>query len=161
MHLLVVGISHRTAPVELREQLDFQARGLEGALRALATRGSTREVAVVSTCNRAELYVACEDADPARADLTTFFSDFHGIDRAALTEHIYDLADLEAAQHLFRVAAGLDSLLTVKLLVASQSRMRCASPIREYLPTESSNTMTTRLPSTTACITRQRPAAEM
>ncbi len=111
MQLLIVGISHRTAPVELREQLDFQARGLEGALRALAARGTTREVAVVSTCNRAELYVACEDADPARADLTTFFSDFHGIDRAALTEHIYDLADLEAAQHLFRVAAGLDSLV--------------------------------------------------
>ena len=111
MQLLIVGISHRTAPVELRERLDFQARGLEGALRALAARGSTREVAVVSTCNRAELYVACEDADPARADLTTFFSDFHGIDRAALTEHIYDLADLEAAQHLFRVAAGLDSLV--------------------------------------------------
>jgi glutamyl-tRNA reductase len=111
MHLLVVGISHRTAPVELREQLDFQARGLEGALRALAARGSTREVAVVSTCNRAELYVACDDADPARADLTTFFSDFHGVDRASLTGHIYDLADLEAAQHLFRVAAGLDSLV--------------------------------------------------
>jgi glutamyl-tRNA reductase len=111
MQLLIVGISHRTAPVALREQLDFQARGLEGALRALAARGSTREVAVVSTCNRAELYVACEDADPARADLTTFFSDFHGIDRAALTGHIYDLADLEAAQHLFRVAAGLDSLV--------------------------------------------------
>jgi glutamyl-tRNA reductase len=111
MHLLVVGISHRTAPVALREQLDFQARGLEGALRALAARGSTREAAVVSTCNRAELYVACDAADTARADLAAFFSDFHDVDRAALAAHVYDLADLDAARHLFRVAAGLDSLV--------------------------------------------------
>ena len=111
MHLLVVGISHRTAPVELREQIDFQARGLEGALRALAARGSAREAAVVSTCNRAELYVACDEADAALADLAAFFSEFHGVDHAALLAHVYDRVDVEAARHLFRVAAGLDSLV--------------------------------------------------
>ena len=58
MHLFLVGISHRTAPVELRERLDFQARGVDRALtRAGARRGSTREAVVLSTCNRAELYV--------------------------------------------------------------------------------------------------------
>ena len=70
MHLLLVGISHRTAPVELRERLDFQARGLAPALRALRRADATREAVVLSTCNRAEVYVACEDVRPARADIS-------------------------------------------------------------------------------------------
>src|SRR5215218_5158952 len=79
MHLLLVGISHRTAPVELRERVDFQARGVDGALRALAARGSAREAVVVSTCNRAELYVACDEAGATRRDLVHFVSDFNGV----------------------------------------------------------------------------------
>jgi glutamyl-tRNA reductase len=109
MHLILVGVSHRTAPVDLRERLDFQARGIETALRALGERGATREAAVVSTCNRAEIYAACEDVQAAREELVRFISQFHGVDQAVLAPHIYDLADLEAARHLFRVAAGLDS----------------------------------------------------
>jgi glutamyl-tRNA reductase len=111
MHLLLLGISHRTAPVELRERVDFQVRGVDQALRSLAQRGSTREAVVLSTCNRAEIYVACEDVDAARADLSRFVAEFHGVDRADLTPHVYDVSDLEAARHLFRVAAGLDSLV--------------------------------------------------
>ena len=111
MRLLLVGISHRTAPVELRERLDFQARGVDVALQALSACGSAREAAVLSTCNRAELYIACDELGPARTDLVSFVSDFHGIDRATVAPHIYDLSDLEAARHLFRVAAGLDSLV--------------------------------------------------
>src|SRR5258706_1069962 len=111
MRLLLVGISHRTAPVELRERLDFQARGVEVALHALAARGSAREAAVLSTCNRAEVYVACDELGPARTDLVSFVSDFHGVDHATVAPHIYDLTDLEAARHLFRVASGLDSLV--------------------------------------------------
>jgi glutamyl-tRNA reductase len=109
--LLLVGISHRTAPIELRERLDFQARGVEAALRALADRGSTREAVALSTCNRAELYAACDDVTSTRGDLVTFLSEFHGVDRTALLPHVYDITDLDAARHLFRVAAGLDSLV--------------------------------------------------
>ena len=111
MHLLLVGISHRTAPVELRERLDFQARGVEDALQALGHRHETREAVIVSTCNRAELYAACEDLSAGRAAIADFISEYHGIDRAAVQPHIYDVTDLEAARHLFRVAAGLDSLV--------------------------------------------------
>jgi glutamyl-tRNA reductase len=111
MHLLLVGISHRTAPVELRERVDFQARGVADALGALAARGSTREVVVVSTCNRAELYVACDEAAGTRADLVKFLSDFNEVAPADLAPHVYHVADLDAARHLFRVAAGLDSLV--------------------------------------------------
>jgi glutamyl-tRNA reductase len=110
MHLLLIGLSHRTAPVELRERVDFQGR-LEPALRALAARGSALEAVVVSTCNRAEVYAACDDVAAARADLAAFVGDFHGLDRSAVAPHVYDLTDLEAARHLFRVSAGLDSMV--------------------------------------------------
>ena len=111
MHLLLVGISHRTAPVDLRERVDFQARGVTEALGALAARGSTREAAVLSTCNRAEIYVACDEAVATRNDLVQFLSDFHQVPSADVIPHVYDLQDLDAARHLFRVAAGLDSLV--------------------------------------------------
>jgi glutamyl-tRNA reductase len=111
MHLLLVGVSHRTAPVELRERLDFHARGLDSALRAIADRHATREAVVLSTCNRAEVYAACEDANRARDVLTGFLSEFHRVDRAAIDPHLYEVTDLEVARHLFRVAAGLDSLV--------------------------------------------------
>jgi glutamyl-tRNA reductase len=111
LHLLLVGISHRTAPVELRERVDFQARDLAAALRALSQRGSAREAVVVSTCNRAEMYVACDDAEPTRQDLLRFLSDYNQIAASDIAPHVYDVVDLDAARHLFRVAAGLDSMV--------------------------------------------------
>ena len=111
MQLLLVGISHRTAPVELRERIDFQVRGVAGALRALAERGSAREAVVVSTCNRAELYVACDEAAATRQDLVRFVSEYNGVPPSEVAPHVYEVVDLEVARHLFRVAAGLDSLV--------------------------------------------------
>src|SRR5437762_8841944 len=114
MHLLLVGISHRTAPVELRERVDFQARGIELALRTLASRkpgGGSAEIAVLSTCNRAELYLACEDVASAKSELVSFVSAFHNVELPVIEPHVYDVTDLDAARHLFRVAAGLDSLV--------------------------------------------------
>ncbi len=111
MHLLLVGISHKTATVELRERLDFQVRGVDHALRTLATRGSTREAVVLSTCNRAEVYVACDDVLATRTDLLNFLSEFNAVDRSVVAPHVYDAADLAAARHLYCVAAGLDSLV--------------------------------------------------
>jgi glutamyl-tRNA reductase len=111
VHLVLVGISHRTAPVELRERIDFQTRGLEPTLRALAERGTLREAVVLSTCNRAELYGVSEEIESGRAAFVDFITEFHGIDRQSLQPHVYQVADLEVARHLFRVAAGLDSLV--------------------------------------------------
>lgn len=137
MHLVLIGISHRTAPVDLRERLDFQARGLEPALRALGGRGVAREAVVLSTCNRAEIYATADDVAAAREDLVQFISQFHGVDPGALTPHVYERADLEAARHLFRVAAGLDSLVVgepqilgqVKDAHASASQAQTAGPV--------------------------------
>jgi glutamyl-tRNA reductase len=111
MHLLLVGISHRTAPIDLRERVDFSARGVAEALRALASRGSTREAAIISTCNRAELYAACDDVSATRADLERFISEFNDTPAGDIAPHVYEVRDVDAARHLFRVAAGLDSLV--------------------------------------------------
>ena len=141
MHLVLVGISHRTAPVDLRERIDFQARGVTTALAALARLGSTREATVLSTCNRVEIYAACDDHEAARADLATFLGDFHGIERASLLPHIYEATDLDVARHLFRVTAGLDSLVVgepqilgqVKDAHAAAARAHTAGPILNRL----------------------------
>ena len=109
MHLFLLGVSHKTTPVELRERLDFAARGLGPALEALSRRPGASEAVVLSTCNRAELYVACDELEAARADLLAFLAEYHGLDSGALAPHLYERVDAEAAQHLFRVAGGLDS----------------------------------------------------
>src|SRR6476469_3556478 len=110
MHLVLVGLSHRTAPVDVRERVDFQGR-LNDAVRALAARGSAAEAVVLSTCNRAELYAASDDIEQAKRELASFVAEFHGLDPAVVEPHVYALSDAEVARHLFRVAAGLDSLV--------------------------------------------------
>ena len=80
-------------------------------MRALAGRPSTSEAVVVSTCNRAEVYVACQDPLGAGEDLLAFFSDFHKLPADEIRPHLYSHVDHDAARHLFRVSSGLDSLV--------------------------------------------------
>ena len=110
MRLYAVGLSHRTAPVELRECVDFSRGGVDAALSALATRGLGREIVVLSTCNRAEIY-AVGEGDATADALGRFFSEYHNLPHAQMAEHLYHRRGAEAARHLFRVAAGLDSLV--------------------------------------------------
>jgi glutamyl-tRNA reductase len=110
MRLFAVGISHRTAPVELRECVDFARRGLDAALAALAARDVTREAVVLSTCNRAEIYGAAE-SDAAAESCGRFIAEYNGVAWDALAPHVVTYRGPEAADHLFRVAAGLDSLV--------------------------------------------------
>lgn len=141
MRLLLVGISHRTAPIEIREQLDFQARGLEIALRTLIGQQAVTEAVVVQTCNRAEVYAACDSVEPARTDIVNFVSDFHGVERRVLEPLMYDSVDLDAARHLFRVAAGLDSMVVgepqilgqVKDAHAAGTRAQTVGPVLNRL----------------------------
>jgi glutamyl-tRNA reductase len=111
VHLLLLGASHRTAPVELRERLDFCSRGLDRAVRALAGRRSASEAVVLSTCNRAELYVACEEPSSAVDDLLGFIADFHQLAPEQIRPHLYSHIDHDVARHLFRVSSGLDSMV--------------------------------------------------
>ncbi len=141
MQLLLVGVSHRTAPVELRERLDFSTRGVDRALAALAGTPAHHEAAIVSTCNRVELYVACDDAAPAQSAVHGFLSDFHGIPGDLLAPHLYAKIGPDAVRHLFRVAAGLDSLVMGEPQVLGQvkdayslaSQMGCTGPLLNKL----------------------------
>jgi len=110
MRLFAVGLSHLTAPIELREQVDFTRAGVAAALEGLAARHVAREMAVLSTCNRAEVYVA-SDADHAVEGLFSFFAEYHGVPPDELAPHLYMHHGAGVARHLFRVAAGLDSLV--------------------------------------------------
>jgi len=110
MRLFAVGVSHRTAPVELRETVDFARRGLDVALAALRQRDLAREAVVLSTCNRAEIYAGAE-SDAAAESCGRFISEFNGVSWDALAPHLVVYRGPEAADHLFRVAAGLDSLV--------------------------------------------------
>jgi len=110
MRLFAVGVSHRTAPVELREGVDFARRGIDAALAALAARNVTREAVVLSTCNRAEIYAGAETDDAAES-CGRFISEYNGVAWDTLAPHVVVYRGPEAADHLFRVAAGLDSLV--------------------------------------------------
>ncbi len=110
MRLFAVGLSHRTAPVELRECVDFSRNGVEAALSALAERGAARELVILSTCNRSEIY-AGGDTDATAEALGRFFGEYHSLPHDQMTPHLYVHKGADAARHLFRVASGLDSLV--------------------------------------------------
>jgi glutamyl-tRNA reductase len=109
MQLFLLGLNHKTAPVEVREQLALSPSHLPGALRGLREQGGAREVAILSTCNRAEVYAVGEaDAAPR---LERFLSEFHHVAQPALGRHLYRKGNADSARHLFRVASGVDSLV--------------------------------------------------
>ena len=120
MQLLLVGVSHRTAPVELRERLDFSAKGVDRALTTLAESPTYHETTIVSTCNRVELYVCCDETETARMAIQQFLTTFHGISADQLAPNLYVKTGHEAVRHLFRVASGLDSLVVGEPQVLGQ-----------------------------------------
>lgn len=107
MSLFVLGINHQTAPVSLRERVAFSADTVPAALDAIRTLPQVQEVALLSTCNRTELYAVSNDDGQALADwLAT-----HPDDVGDLHAYLYRHRDADAVRHLFRVATGLDSLV--------------------------------------------------
>ena len=111
MDLVVVGLSHRTAPLPVRERLAFPTEELEGDLRDFAALAGVGEAVIVSTCNRVEVYGGASDPAVAGAVIRRRLAERHGFEATALGEHLYDRVGDEAVRHLFRVAASLDSLV--------------------------------------------------
>ena len=126
MRLFAIGLSHRTAPVELRETVDFARKGLEHALAELSGRGAGRELVVLATCNRAEIY-AVGDNDETAEQVGRFFSDYHEIPHDRVRDHLYIHRGPDAARHLFRVAAGLDSLVVGEPQILGQVKAAYAA----------------------------------
>ena len=108
MTLVLIGVNHKTAPIEVRERIAISREELPETTRALAAVPGVTECMIVSTCNRVEIVAAVESQD---ADLRTFLHRHFGLDPALLAPHIYEHRDQEAVRHLFRVAASLDSMV--------------------------------------------------
>jgi len=120
--LLTLGVSHKTAPVALRERLAFSdEQAGEFAAQALATP-DVRETVVISTCNRTEVYLVVGDAVRAEADVLGLLARRSGIRLTELAEVIYSPRNCDAARQLYRVTAGLDSMIVGESEVQGQVR---------------------------------------
>ena len=106
MQLYVIGVNHTTAPIQIREHVAFNSDHLGSALHELTHNGAP-EAAILSTCNRTELY--CSTDDPQKA--LDWLSQYHHLEKEAIAPYIYTLANDEAVKHAFRVASGLDSMV--------------------------------------------------
>ena len=107
MQLFAFGMNHHTAPLAVREQVTFHAENLEAALRDLVAHESVREAAIISTCNRTEVY--CSTPEPIRA--IDWLARFHHLKAPVLEPFLYTLPRERAVTHAFRVASGLDSMV--------------------------------------------------
>jgi len=125
--IVLVGLNHRTAPVEVRERVAFANGRLEPSLRRLIAVAGVAEGAILSTCNRVEV-VAC-GPDPAAlgAALPGFLAGEHGVPEPALAGHLYTHGDREAVRHLFRVAASLDSMVVGEPQILGQMKEQYAA----------------------------------
>ncbi len=112
MHSIVVlGLNHKTAPVEIREKLSFNATEVEETLPRLSKLPGIREAMFLSTCNRVEVYFACEEVEAAAADVKAFLAAYHEIPLDLFGASLYLHNSHEAVRHVFRVASSLDSMV--------------------------------------------------
>jgi glutamyl-tRNA reductase len=111
MRVLIVGLNHKTAEVEVREKLAFDGPKLEQGLVRLRELPSVKEAVVLSTCNRVEMYTNVKDPAKASEEIKAFISDFHGIRPELLEGALYFHTDMDAVKHAFRVASSLDSMV--------------------------------------------------
>ena len=111
MNIAVVGLSHKTAPVEVREKLSIPEPQTESAIAQLLTYPHIDEVAILSTCNRLEIYIVSNETTQGIKEVTQFLSEHSKVPIMSLRHHLFMLLHADAVTHILRVAAGLDSLV--------------------------------------------------
>jgi glutamyl-tRNA reductase len=120
MHTLVVGLSHQTAPVELREKFSFDPDRIAIALRALRNMKSMLECVIVSTCNRTELYIVADQLHTGEYYAKAFLESWFRVSREEFVPHLYVKTNFDAVEHLFRVVCGLESLVIGETQILGQ-----------------------------------------
>jgi glutamyl-tRNA reductase len=148
MHIAVVGLSHRTAPVEIRERLSIPEQSLEASLQQLRSDDQVLEASILSTCNRLEIYTLLRNPEDGIEAVGSFLSQVSGLSLAELGPHLFAYHHEEAVAHLLRVAAGLDSLVLgegqilsqVKKMVRLGQEYRSVGPILNRLLTQAVST---------------------
>ena len=122
MSVVILGLNHRTVPLDLLERVTIDGSRLAKALHEVVSRDHVSEAVVLSTCNRSEVYVVAEKFHPAYADLRSFFSELAFVPPEELADHLYVHDGADAAAHLFAVAAGLDSAVIGEAEILGQVR---------------------------------------
>jgi glutamyl-tRNA reductase len=148
MHIAVVGLSHRTAPVEIRERLSIPEQTMETSLQQLRSDDQVLEASILSTCNRLEIYALLRHPDQGISAVGSFLSQVSGLSLDQLTPHLFTFHHEEAVAHLLRVAGGLDSLVLgegqilsqVKKMVRLGQEHRSIGPILNRLLTQAVST---------------------
>jgi len=120
MHLLVLGVNHHSAPVEVREKLAFTPKEVKAALGSLPS--GVDGAVILSTCNRCEVYALSQDSSLPRDELESFLLHHHHLGREDLTSYLYAYSQEEAMRHLFRVASGVDSMVLGEDQIQGQVR---------------------------------------
>jgi glutamyl-tRNA reductase len=121
MSLVLTGLSHHTSPIELRERLAFGERALPGALLQLRKALAGGGVAVLSTCNRVEVYAHQDGAvEDLHAVIREFLGAWHGVPVEEMQPHLYEQSERDVVGHLFRVASGLDSMVVGEQQILGQ-----------------------------------------
>ncbi len=118
--LITLGLNHKTAPLELREKLAFTPQTLSEALNSLHQLEGVEEAAIVSTCNRTELYCSVDNKDDQ--SLINWFSQYHGLAASNVTDYLYTLDHEDTIRHAMEVACGLDSMVLGEPQIAGQMK---------------------------------------
>lgn len=128
MNLLILGLNHNTAPLSLRERVAYGPEDLDTAIKSILLRlgsaefGSIKEAAILSTCNRTEIYCAAENVELASTSLQNYLAQTKAINITELEEHLYTLTGEQAVKHAFRVASGLDSMVLGETQIVGQMK---------------------------------------
>ncbi|KAA0549215.1 glutamyl-tRNA reductase [Bacillus sp. BGMRC 2118] len=122
MHIVVVGLNHKTAPVEIRERLTFNAAELPLAMKQLNKQKSILENIIVSTCNRTEIYAVVDQLHTGRYYIKSFLSDWFNIDKNEISPFLTIYENDAAVEHLYRVSCGLDSMVLGETQILGQVR---------------------------------------
>ena len=122
MKLLLTGLNHRTAPVEVRERLAFEDKSLPQALDDLKRRPGLLEGMILSTCNRVEVAVTADEQADVESAVESFLADSRHVERAWVTPYLYRFDGPEAIRHLFRVASSLDSMVVGEPQILGQMK---------------------------------------
>lgn len=122
MSIVVLGVNHKSAPIDVIERVTISDESLPKSLHGLVSRDHVRETVVLSTCNRTEVYVVAEKFHGAFADVSDFFCEISGLTVEELQPHFYSQHDDAAVSHLFEVASGLDSAVLGETEILGQVR---------------------------------------
>jgi len=128
MTLITLGLNHKTTPVEMRERLAFTPENLSSAVKSLSELECVSEAAILSTCNRTELYCSSKPCDSSKNDreLVEWFSQYHGFSPGELNDHLYLHHDAESIRHALSVASGLDSMVLGEPQILGQMKQAYA-----------------------------------